>query len=335
MAIFRPTGRRNQEAKPADPGEIGAALNVSREIDEQLQQLADREQCILLAFISPYTPMRVSPSEVAYATIGLEEEFGIETVINEVKGCCPEVQRLYFLINSPGGGVPSSYKVARALRTTFKEIRAFVPHVAASGASLLAIGGNEIVMGLMSNLSPLDVQMLHKDTNVSTTTFVRSFERWSRVFAKKTKEEAPFPQQLMVEKLDPIIMEEVGGIIHSALSCVQEILSLAGYGDRAPEIADRLFFEFGYHGAVIHADLAEAIGLNVKRDSQYPEEWRLMRQWLGRYLYKSAPVHFIRYVTPSLTGEASEAPSHQEEGEGGATKPEKKGRPRRRPPNNT
>jgi len=63
---------------------------------------------------------------------------------------------LYILIHSPGGYVSSAYIIASVLRETFDQMVAFVPHIAASGATLIAISCNEIVMGDISQLSPID-----------------------------------------------------------------------------------------------------------------------------------------------------------------------------------
>lgn len=278
--------------------EFVSRFNVAEEDDGALQKVADEHDVILLAFIAPYTAVRISPVEEAYATIGLEEEFGIETALSVIKSkYAKEKPKVYFLINSPGGGVTSSYKVARVLREYFNDIKVVVPHIAASGGTLLAITGNEIIMGTMSQLSPLDVQIRYKGTSVSTTTFVRSFDRWCKTFSKKTVAEAPYPEKAMVDKLDPIVMEEISSTIRASLGYVREVLEGAGYKN-AEEIAEKMVFQLGYHSRVVHRDLAKDMGLYIKKDSDYPELWESMRNWLAKYLYQGAKTHFIRYVIP-------------------------------------
>jgi ClpP class serine protease len=44
--------------------------------------------------------------------------------------------------------------IAKTLRKNFSKIRVYIPHVAASGATLIAISADEIVMGEISRLSP-------------------------------------------------------------------------------------------------------------------------------------------------------------------------------------
>jgi ClpP class serine protease len=125
----------------------------------------------------------------------------MEALVDELKKA--KVERAYLLVNSPGGTMTSTYKIARALRTTCKRITTFVPHVAASGGTLLALTGNEIVMGLMSHITPLDVQVSYKGTIISAATFMRFFARASEWFETKTPDESPYPRKALADKLDP------------------------------------------------------------------------------------------------------------------------------------
>jgi hypothetical protein len=149
------------------------AIDPVEETDDAVQALADTHGCALLAFVAPYYGIRVTPVAEAYATIGVQEEFGIESFVERCRRA--KINGLHLLVNSPGGSVVSSYKVARALRLQFKKIRVFVPHVAASGATLIALTGNEIVMGLMSHLTPLDLQAGYKGGLISSNTFPAQF----------------------------------------------------------------------------------------------------------------------------------------------------------------
>ncbi len=80
----------------------------------------------------------------------------------------------------------SSYKIAHALRKTFNKIIVFVRHIAASGGTLLALTGNKIVMGMMSQLSPLDPQAESEEGAISansvlmrTSLLLRFLTRWN------------------------------------------------------------------------------------------------------------------------------------------------------------
>jgi hypothetical protein len=270
-------------------------VNVKTEEDECIVKLAEDKNVALIAFIAPYVAVRVSPVEEARAFIGLPDEFGIEVLIELLKKV--GVKGAYLLVNSPGGAMSSTYKIAKAIRSTLDNIISFVPHIAASGGTLLALTGNEIVMGSMSHLTPLDVQIRYKGTSVSAATFVRFFSRASKWFEKIAPEEAPYPQRALADKLDPFLMEEWSGFMDTAISYVSEILELVGYKN-SEEIAERLVWTFPSHDYVITRNKARDIGLNVKDSEEFKETWSIMRYWLSKYIFEEEITHCIRYVLP-------------------------------------
>ena len=99
------------------------------------------------------------------------------------------------MVNSPGGLVQSSYKVARASRKTFKEISVFVPHIAASGGTLLALTGNKIVMGMRARKLRM---ALYRRTLVGVHQFV------TRLFDDVTVDDAPYRYKAPADKCDGV-----------------------------------------------------------------------------------------------------------------------------------
>ena len=72
------------------------------------------------------------------ASIGLHEEFAFEAIISEIDSQSGNENHLASG-DTFGGLLHSSFKVARALRTSFKEIEVYVPHIAASEGTLIAL----------------------------------------------------------------------------------------------------------------------------------------------------------------------------------------------------
>ncbi len=130
-------------------------IDVSEEKDkvlsEKLLKISEKNNAVLLTLIAPYVGRKITPTKTLGAHLGIAEEFAVESVIDEIRSQT-DSKNLLLLVNSPGGAVQSSYKVARALRSAFETIHVFVPHIAASGGTLIALTGNEIVMGMMSQL---------------------------------------------------------------------------------------------------------------------------------------------------------------------------------------
>lgn len=70
-----------------------------------------------------------------------------------------EARDLDFIIHSPGGYPESVEMIVKLLRPRFANIRFIVPHSAKSGATMLSLSGNKILMNKGAELGPIDPQM--------------------------------------------------------------------------------------------------------------------------------------------------------------------------------
>ena len=78
------------------------------------------------------------------------------------------------LVHSPGGGVSATESLIHYIRSIFgHNIRVFVPQLAMSGGTLLALMGKEIWMGKHSNLGPIDPQF----GSIPAVTLIDEFKR--------------------------------------------------------------------------------------------------------------------------------------------------------------
>ena len=203
----------------------------------------------------------------------------------------------------------AAYKIARVLRTTLDEIFTFVPHIAASGGTLFAITGDQIVMGPMSNITPVDPQVQHNGSMVSAVIGKRAFDRATRFYQKVTVHEAPYAHRSFTDRLDPFLIEEWDGVVQTAYNYAQEILRLSHYDqDKAKEITDYLIMKCPSHGFCIGPELASFIGLRVDKRENNGKRWKHMRDWLGNYLFESQAQSCIRYVIPN-SSKGSSLPS--------------------------
>ena len=66
------------------------------------------------------------------------------------------------LLHSPGGCSCCAYKIARELNRRFGEVTAFVPLLAKSAATVIALSAGELVLGELGELGPLDAQFSKK-----------------------------------------------------------------------------------------------------------------------------------------------------------------------------
>lgn len=275
-------------------------IDVSEEKDgdlkDKLLEISKKEKAVVMACIAPYVGKKVSPTKTLTASMGISEEFAIEGVIDQIREKT-DTGTLYLLLNSPGGFVDSSYKVARALRKNFKKIRVFVPHVAASGGTLVAITGNEIIMGIMSQLSPVDPFSRRGGETISAKSYVDGFETVTEFFQRTSEEDAPYTYKVLAEKYDAEKLDRAVSSLMLMQDYIKEILIGAGYEkNKAVKTAKYIVRGFKNHGEVINFDKAKKAGLKVVPYAKCPEEWSLMREWLGNYLLQSADRHIIRFV---------------------------------------
>ena len=279
---------------------LSKILDVSEEknppLKKKLSKISKEKNAILIACIAPYVGKKVSPTRILSAQLGISEEFGVESVINEIRKRtdCPT---LYLLLNSPGGFVGSSYKVARALRRSFKKIVVFVPHIAASGGTLVALTGNEIVMGVMSQLTPVDPHSSVGKGGKFAKSIVDGFENVTGYFRKMNVKDAPYTYKVLADKYDAQELDRAISALLLMEDYICEVLHGCGYKKvKVKEIAEALVRGFKNHSEVITLEKAQKIGLKAVGNEKYPEEWDVMREWLEAYLLQSADKHIIRYV---------------------------------------
>jgi hypothetical protein len=273
-----------------------------QKLSEKLTEISKKHDAVLMACIAPYVGLKISPTKTINAQMGLSEEFAVETAINQIQAKTDN-RKLLLLVNSPGGLVQSSYKIARALRKTFKEIIVFVPHIAASGGTLLALAGNKIVMGMMSQLSPLDPQAKVEDGAVSANSVVDAHQFVTRLFDDVSVEDAPYSYKALADKCDGIDIRDALASLSLMEEYILEILEDCGYSkEECKKISHSIVRGFKTHDEVINMDKAKKLGLNVVAHSDFMDEWTLFREWLAKYMLQSADKHVIRFaISEDLT----------------------------------
>jgi len=269
----------------------------SPEEDALIVKHANNNNIGMLAIIAPYAPLKVTPTRFLHAELGAPEEFGIENFIEKAEE--RNIKKIYILIHSFGGNVDSAYIIAKALRDSFKEMVAFIPQIAASGATLIAISCDKIIMGRISRLSPIDVQIYTEEGKKSALALLRGFQKLNKLFEKTGREDIPYTYQHLIESVDLTTYEEWNGILNEMREYAVGLLEKAKYErQKAEDIADNLVFGFSSHTEVIDYRRAERLGLKVEWYDKYREDWKIMRRWLAKYLFKPAGIHHIRYVLP-------------------------------------
>lgn len=295
--------KRASPKKLVSPPDYGSLVQVSEEKDsrllDKLQPVANDHKAALLALIAPFSGKKISPVDWISASIRLWEELGIEQVVRNInkkyKG-----KKLFLLIESPGGTVSSSYKIASYLRKNFSEIIVFVPHQAASGGTLIAIGGNKIVLGDMANLTPIDIQTKYAGTTVSVNRMSSALARLNKFFETKLPQQVPYPYRSLVDKLDPIIYDDWETKTYEMAAYAADLLTKAGYEEESRiSIISKLVYSAFPHSFVIDRTKARNYGLDVAKKGEFESELNCMHWWLKNYMVKPGMDHYIRYIIPN------------------------------------
>ena len=279
---------------------IKEIIDVNEEDDtylsEKLAEISTKHEAVLMACIAPYVGLKISPTKTVKAQMGISEEFAVETAINQIEAMTDN-RKLMLLVNSPGGLVQSSYKIAHALRKTFNEIIVFVPHIAASGGTLLALTGNKIVMGMMSHLSPLDPHGESDEGVIPANSVIDAHQFVTTLFDDVALEDAPYTYKVLADKFDGIDIRDALASLSLMEEYIREILDGVGYSkEESRIIGKRIVRGFKTHDEVINFDKAKSIGLNVVSHNEYATEWKVLREWLAKYMLQSTDKHVIRFT---------------------------------------
>ncbi len=116
-----------------------------------------------LAALGRYTGRAVIVYETAYLESRPQDPNAIAVHLGDVQGFMEAVsniqeRELDLILHSPGGSAEAAESIVEYLRTRFDHIRVIVPLAAQSAATMLALAGDEIVMGAHSQLGPIDPQ---------------------------------------------------------------------------------------------------------------------------------------------------------------------------------
>ena len=287
---------------PTDNRIIEVKEEQNKPFLSSLKQLADKHNAILLTLIAPYIGKRISPVDVARARIGIEEEIGIETAAEITRGELGDLKKynLFLLLETPGGDVDASYKIARFLAKTFKSITIFIAHEAASGGTLISFAGSKIKMGETAALSPIDIQTNYQGFYISVNMAASSLASIAKFFKTRRVEEVEYPYTALANKLDPIIYEDWTSKQWGMVQYAYDVLSLAGYPENQKiTVIKNFIFTKNPHNFVILKERAANYKLNVAKDSELSAELACMRWWLNEYMFQKGAYHIIRFVLPS------------------------------------
>lgn len=172
-----------------------------------------------------------------------------------------------------GGGVPgSAYLIGKLCREYSNGIfNIAVPRRAKSAATLLCCAANEIHMGSLSELGPIDPQI----NGLPALGLKNSIEHISELVSQNPKSSEMFAKYLQLS-IEPIQIGYYERVAESAMQYAENLLST--HSENLPkspnEIANELVYKYKDHGFVIDKSEAEKI-LGSKIVKTNTEEYEL------------------------------------------------------------
>lgn len=107
---------------------------------------------------------------------------GLMTAVNKLD----KSKGLDLMLHTPGGEINATEQIVFYLRNVFKnDIRAIVPQLAMSAGTMIALSTKEILMGLYSNLGPIDPQV---GNGAAAHAILEEFKEIKRTYADSPKE---------------------------------------------------------------------------------------------------------------------------------------------------
>lgn len=175
---------------------------------------------------------------------------------------------LDLILHTPGGQIASTESIVTYLKSVFgNDIRVFVPQMAMSAGTMIALSAKEIVMGKHSNIGPIDPQF----GGVFCAGVIEEFEKAASDI-KMNPAKIPLWQSI-ISKYHPTFLGDCEKAIQWSKKMVKEwllknMLSESAEADElACNIVDKLssHAETYAHSRHIHFDECEELGLNVVR----------------------------------------------------------------------
>ncbi|MBU1218710.1 hypothetical protein KKF34_12615 [Myxococcota bacterium] len=177
--------------------------------------------------------------------------------------------RVYLFLKSMGGDGKSSLRIVNLLRRYVKEIIALVPLQCASAATMIALGANEIQMGPMAYLSPVDTSLVHDLSpldrdNMRVSISLDELKRVIRLWQGQKSNDNTNPYESLFTYVHPLVIGAVDRADSLSVMLCREILSYhIKEQEKCENISNILNSKYPAHSYPILMDEARRIGLNA------------------------------------------------------------------------
>jgi len=191
-------------------------------------------------------------------------------------------QNFDLLLQSPGGDIDAAEKIVYMCREIGGQFRVIIPEYAKSAATLIALASDQVIMGLASEIGPIDAQLTGPGPGgatfqTSAQAFIDEFDRIKKEVDDTGKlSPAYFP---LLEGINLGFIRMCRNLMDRSQKFAEKWLKKYMLKDN-PEAAEGLAADLCNvkkwlsHGVVIDADQATLLGVKVKKLSQDDDLWK-------------------------------------------------------------
>lgn len=184
-------------------------------------------------------------------------------------------KKIDLVLHSYGGVVDTPYKVVMLIREFCEEFAVIVPFVAKSAASMLVLGADEVVMGPISELGPIDPLVKHpvyKDLLVPVQAIWHCINYLQRsIINSAYPEVTSYIVNPVLDKLDPWLIGDYEKTIKASQQYAETLLSrymLKNKPECVRNVTNALTEGYYSHGYSIGRREAKDLGLIVTEASE-------------------------------------------------------------------
>jgi len=172
---------------------------------------------------------------------------------------------LDLILHTPGGRIAATESIVNYLRAIFgMDIRAFIPQIAMSAGTMMALSCKEIVMGKQSNIGPIDPQF----GGISCAGVIEEFN--NAIKSVQDNPSSALLYQVIISKYHPTFLGDCEKAIQWSKKIVKEWLmtNMFAMDEEKEQKVDRIIEKLGSHEETFshdrHIHIAECKELGIK-----------------------------------------------------------------------
>lgn len=191
--------------------------------------------------------------------------FVADSIYKSVNELTNKDSNLLLILSSNGGSIEPAYLISKCLKKNSKKFSITIPRIAKSAATLLSLGADELHMGGMSQLGPIDPQV----GGLPALALGNALENLAELSEKYPKSSRMFAIYLS-KKLNLQVLGYFQRVSESAVQYAERLLSNKELpsGQTSLKVAKSLVYSYKDHGFVIdHVEASQYLGDMIKTDT--------------------------------------------------------------------